>query len=111
MQPTFRQVPPKAPDSTSATRWSRNSRPRMVLPEPEPTTTRSTCMGPGYDGRAGRQPAGPARPSVGKDRGDDRPGQGVEDQVERDHGGAGAVVRTQLGHVDRVHHEEVPVHL
>ena len=44
-------------------------------------------------------------------RDEDRPGQGVEGQVERHRGGARRRFDAERRHVDRVHHEEVPVHL
>src|SRR6476660_7075282 len=108
MQPTFRQVPPNWPDSARAIRRSRYSRPMIVLPEPVPTTTRSKCMRSGYVDRPAATGTGC---SVGEHRGDDRPGEGVEHQVERDHRRAGRGVRAEPWHVHRVHHEEVAVHL
>src|SRR5664279_4981205 len=49
--------------------------------------------------------------SVGEHRRQDRPSQGVEHQVERDGGRAGAGGDAQGGDVNGMHHEEVPVQL
>src|SRR5947209_18584030 len=43
MHPTFRQVPPKTPCSTMATRLPSNSGVTSELPEPVPMMARSKC--------------------------------------------------------------------